>query len=690
MNTAHPPDPSSGHPYDSADCHHRDRDRILSLQAGLDLIDQGFTLIDEELRLIAWNEPFMRLLEFPAHMGYEGAPFESFMRYNAERGEYGEGDIEEQVRARVEAAKAFRIHDIERTRPNGTVIRVRGFPVPGHGFVTLYSDVTQQRQSEQMIREQTSLLEARVTERTAELRATNDQLREALHLNEQFASSLERSEAQMRLITDSIPALLAYFEASLVYRYINRGYRDWFGLDPSRPDKVSAREFLGLGTYSLIKPFIKQALRGEPVTFEYEVNTIGGVKKLARTSLIPEVTDDGKVVGCFELTFDITQERRAHDILVQAQKMEALGQLTSGLSHDFNNILTVILGNLGALSTHADVKHHRDEYIAPAIDAARRGSDLIKGLLAFSRQQPIQSSPVELDACVHSMDKLVRHTLPSTLALNFLLDAPGVHCLLDANQLQNALLNLILNAKDATQSKGHILVRTATRHLDGERAQQFNLPAGEYACLSVQDDGCGMDAPTRSRVFEPFFTTKPVGQGSGLGLSMVYGFARQSGGTVNIASEPGVGTNVTLWLPLPAEMPADDVTSTPTGESTSAHDTTPQGLALLVEDDASVRKVVRRQLLDLGYAVIEASNGQEALGILDQTPGLNVVLSDFVMPGGVDGQQVTQHALQRGNIPKVLLMSGHPPDTDRPTAVPLIQKPFTREQLSEALQASLT
>ena len=667
----------------------RDARRIDLLQAGLDLIDQGFTLIDENLRLVAWNETFLRLLEFPREMGYEGAPFESFMRFNAERGEYGPGDVDEQVRTRVEAAKSFRVHDIERIRPNGMVLRVHGVPVPGKGFVTLYSDVTQQRAAERVIREQNAHLESRVAERTGELLDTNNQLREALRLNEKIARSLERSEGQMRLITDSIPALVAYFDAGLSYRYINRGYRDWFGLDHTRPDQASAREFLGLETYSRIKPFIKQALRGEAVTFEYEVGTVGGVRKLARTSLIPEVRDAHDVVGCFELTFDITQERRAHDLLVHAQKMEALGQLTSGLSHDFNNILTVILGNLTALRAQADVRHHTDEYIDPAVEAARRGSDLIKGLLAFSRQQPMQSCLVEVDACVRRLDKMVRHTLPGTLNLVLDLGVPEVRCVLDANQLQNALLNLVLNAKDATDAKGCITVRTRRCGVSPELARQLNLQEGAYVCLSVQDDGCGMDVPTRSRVFEPFFTTKPVGQGSGLGLSMVYGFARQSGGSVEIQSEPGSGTVVALWLPVPADAQVSRERDEAASESFAAVDDTtpPQGLALLVEDDASVRKVVRRHLLDLGYAVLEATNGQEALGILDQTPELKVVLSDFVMPGGVDGQQVATHARQRGDIAKVLLMSGYPPDVHHPAEVPLIQKPFSLAQLAAALQA---
>ncbi len=659
-----------------------------SLQAGLDLIDQGFTLIDERLRVVAWNTAFLRLLDFPDHMAYVGAPFESFMRFNAERGEYGDGDIETAVRERVEAARAFKTHDIERTRPNGTVLRVHGVPVPGHGFVTLYSDITQQRQSENLIREQNALLESRVAERTSELMATNDQLREALSQKRQFGESLERSEAQMRLITDSIPALVAYFDATLVYSYTNRGYRDWFGVDPNRPEQVSAREFLGLDTYTRIKPFIKQALRGERVTFEYEATTMGGGKKLLRTSLIPEMKETGQVIGCFELTFDITQERRSHEMLVQAQKMEALGQLTSGLSHDFNNILTVILGNLAALANQPDVKHHLDEFISPAIEAARRGSDLIKGLLAFSRQQPMACTVVDIDACVHSMDKLVRHTLPETLSLTFALQASPARCELDAHQLQNALLNLILNAKDATESKGHIVIRSEVQALDLPHAQRLNLPAGPYACVAVGDDGCGMDALTQSRVFEPFFTTKRVGQGSGLGLSMVYGFARQSGGTVEVASEPGTGTTVRLWLPLNPAPSSDE--PAPDAPDLAAHHQAggaSQGLALLVEDDLNVRKVVRRHLLDLGYAVIEAENGQEALDILAQTRGLNVVLSDFVMPGAVDGQQVTRQAQAHGHIAKVVLMSGYTPDVHQLKGVPLIQKPFTREQLHEVLQS---
>ena len=635
--------------------------RNASLQAGLDLIDQGFTLIDENLCMVAWNQTFLRLLDFPESMGFEGAPFESFMRYNAERGEYGEGNREQQISDRIKAASAFTAHDMERTRPNGTILRVRGVPVPNHGFVTLYSDVTAQRAAEKLIRDNTMLLETRVADRTA---------------------SLKRSEQQMRLITDSIPALVAYVDSDRSYRYINRGYQDWFGLDPAQPHAVSAREFLGDDTYAQIKPHVTQALRGEAVTFEYDVRTVDGRNLVARTTLIPEVAADGTVAGCFELTFDITDQRRSHELIAQAQKMDALGQLTGGLAHDFNNILTVILGSLSALAEEPSAKIHAAEYIHPAIEAARRGSELIKGLLSFSRKHPVETSVVDISKIVVAVDKLVRRSLPEAITLRVQLESKPLAARLDGNQLQSALINLILNARDATQGSGNIEIQCSATVLLPRQAGILHLPSGPYVRVQVTDNGCGMDATTRARVFEPFFTTKRTGEGTGLGMAMVYGFARQSGGTVDIASEPDKGTCVSLWLPADIEMLAAGQNPM-VGKSNAPPE---QGLALLVEDDADVRRVVRRLLLDLGFAVLEAETGVEALQILNQTSGIRLLLSDIVMPGGVDGRQVARHALEQGQVPKIILMSGYAPDSDELPDIPLLAKPFTKSQLSDLLQ----
>lgn len=636
-----------------------------ALQSALDLIDQGFTLIDEELRLVAWNAPFLRLLGFPDRLAYRGAPFEGFIRFNAERGEYGPGEVEEQVNSRLAAARHFSAHDFTRTRPDGTVLRVRGFPVPRHGFVTLYSDISAQQAAEQEIQAHAAALESRVAERTGELR---------------------RREAQLRLITDSIPALIAYVDQHRTYRYINRGYQLWFGLDPAHPEAVSAREFLGEHTYASIRPYIARAFAGEAVTFEYEVQVQGGRRLQARTSLIPDMADNAAPVGCYELTFDITEQKLAQAMLVQAQKMEALGQLTGGLAHDFNNILTVVMGNLQALVQARPQDAAVTEYVEPALEAARRGVELIKGLLSFSRTQALQTQATELGGLLQSVARLVRPSLPESLHLEVDTGAAPVWADIDRHQLENSLLNLIINARDALAGPGQVRLQVRQRWLRTPEAAELGLPEGPCADITVQDDGCGMDAPTLARVFEPFFTTKRPGAGTGLGLAMVYGFVKQSGGAVTIRSQPGQGCTVSLYLPALADAAVGERADAQALPAPARAPDTDLGLALLVEDDPDVRSVVRRALLGLGYVVLEAEHGAEALQILAHTPDIALVLTDVVMPGGVDGRAVAHHARQHCGVPKVALMSGYAPqvagDND---GLPILAKPFTPQQLAQWL-----
>ena len=646
--------------------------RYESLRAALDLIDQGFTLIDSNLRFVAWNRTFLRLLDFPPEMGYVGAPFESFMRYNALRGEYGSGDPQAYIDERMRAARTFEAHEIERSRPDGTVLLVRGVPVPGHGFVTLYSDITARRHAEAQIREHNAQLETRVAERTAELR---------------------RSEAQMRLITDSIPALSADFDRDGVYRYINRGSHDWFGLDTANPGAASAITSRGAATDARVRAHVAHALAGQAVTYEYETELVGGRRVDARTSLIPEIGADASVAGCFELTFDITEQKQAQAMLVQAQKMEALGQLTGGLAHDFNNILTVIIGNLSALADARGADAMVADFVDPAIEAARRGAELIKGLLSFARKQPLQAQAADVVPLINAVGRLVRPSLPESLRLDTDAGAAALWAWVDAQQLQNALLNLILNSRDATQAptsapaSGHapaqVALHASAQVLDAAAAAALQIEPGRYVRIEVSDNGCGMDAATLARVFEPFFTTKRAGLGTGLGMAMAYGFARQSGGAIGIRSSVGRGTTVSLWLPaceVESELglPIDPARNEPRRA---------QGLALLVEDDLPVRKVVRRLLLELGYAVIEAENGVEAMQILDQTPGIALLLSDVVMPGGIDGWALAAQARERRTAARVVLMSGYAPDRGQPSDVPMLAKPFTRAQLAALLES---
>ncbi|MFT3717150.1 PAS-domain containing protein [Pseudorhodoferax sp.] len=656
MNPVHTPSDASALP---------PLERYHSLQTGLDLLDQGLSIFDRDLRLVAWNRAYLRLLDFPDRMGFAGASFESFIRYNACRGEYGPGDPEQLVAERVRAARTFEPHEIERVRPNGRVLHIRGEPVPGHGFVTLYSDVTLQRQAEATIRAQNNELEARVAARTAEL---------------------QRSEKRVRLVMDSIPALVGFFDADRVYRYLNRGYHDWFHVDTQQPARASARAFLGEAVYAVVRPRVLRALRGQAQSFEYELRTRQGEQRMVRTSLVPERTPDGLVTGCFELTFDITEERRTQVLLARAHKLESLTHLTGGLAHDFNNILTVVIGNLAAMAEARAGDEATREYVLPALGAARRGADLVKGLLSFARRQPLEAQSVSVGALLETVAGLVRRVLPESLALEIDAGSAPLWTWIDATLLEQALINMVLNARDACEAKGRggrIRLHARATRIDAQAATPLQLSPGDAIRIDVEDDGIGMDAYTQAHLFEPFFTTKRPGRGTGLGMAVVYGFIKQSGGAVDVHSTPGEGTTLSVWLPA-AQPPAEAPHEEPGSPGAPGRE---RGLALLVDDDAQVRRVVRRHLLELGYVVLEAEQPQEAGKLLAATPNISLLLTDLVMAGPLDGVELARTAREGRQAQAIVIMTGNVPD-DWPSAPgsPLLRKPFTTEQLAAAIE----
>ncbi|MEY4737977.1 MAG: hypothetical protein RL302_2296, partial [Pseudomonadota bacterium] len=255
------------------------------LQAGLDRLDQGLTVIDANLHFVAWNKAFLRLLDFPEEMAFVGATFESFMRYNAERGEYGSGDVEELVAERMRLARSFTPHYTERDRPGGQILAVRGEPLPHNGFVTLYTDITVSRRYEQQIQQQNADLENRVAERTTELQATNQRLIAADDANQRITTALRRSEENLRLITDTVPALISYFDHQEIYRYVNKGYADWFGYAKEEVLGRSIREVVGDEVYTDISHHVRQALQGQNISYEYAMRRPGGRVVYARSEL---------------------------------------------------------------------------------------------------------------------------------------------------------------------------------------------------------------------------------------------------------------------------------------------------------------------------------------------------------------------------------------------------------------------
>ena len=329
------------------------------------------------------------------------------------------------------------------------------------------------------------------------------------------------------------------------------------------------------------------------------------------------------------------------------------------------------------------------EYVEPALAAAEGGAGLIRRLLAFSRQQPIVPVVVEVNELVLDMARMIRRSLPSTITVSTASRDVDLRALVDPNQLESALLNLALNARDAMPNGGELRIESSLEHLNVHAAADLEVPPGDYVQIAVTDNGMGMDGSTLARVFEPFFTTKQFGMGSGLGMSMVYGFTKQSGGGVRIRSRQARGTTVALLLPRIEE--ADTEASLPTGRHVAAADLAGK-LVLLAEDDADVRSVVRMQLSELGCAVVEAENGSEAADMVENIPAIALVISDVVMPGAMDGRALARFVRRfRPDLPMVL-MSGfaesefHTGGLDPDHDLPLLAKPFSRDKLLAALR----
>ena len=350
---------------------------------------------------------------------------------------------------------------------------------------------------------------------------------------------------------------------------------------------------------------------------------------------------------------DITARAKMEQELRQAQKMEAIGQLTGGLAHDFNNLLTVITGNLEMLE--ARLRHPDDlSLLAEAQEATELGAKLAGRLLAFGRRQPLNPKPISLSALVGGMTDLLNRSLGEMVQLETRLGLQVRMTLADPGQVENALLNLAINARDAMPDGGRLVIETAEAELDPDSLVTVGVEPGVYAMLVVTDTGVGMAPEVRQRAFEPFFTTKGPGSGSGLGLSMVYGFVKQSGGHVQLYSEPGQGTSVRIYLPI-----SDDAEDRVSARGPLAAPAVNGETILVVEDDPRVRRVSVRRLTELGYAVIEVDSGAAALAVLDRPAAIDLVFTDVVMPGGMTGVDLAREIRRRQPDLKILFTSGY-------------------------------
>jgi PAS domain S-box-containing protein len=383
---------------------------------------------------------------------------------------------------------------------------------------------------------------------------------------------------------------------------------------------------------------------------------------------------------------DLTSRQRMEEELRQSQKMEAVGQLTGGVAHDFNNILTAIIANLELLAPTLKDSDQR-ELAEEAQGAAQDGAKLAGQLLAFARRQPLNPEPTNIGPLIANFSGLLRRTLGETIELRISTPQSTHPAVVDSAQLQNALLNLAINARDAMPRGGQLAIEVSQVRLDADYAQMYpEVRTGRYVLITITDTGSGMSEEVRRRAFEPFFTTKPTGAGTGLGLSMVYGFVKQSGGQIQLYSEPGRGTSVRVYLPL-AETPEASMARAASAEAQNL----PQGseTILLVEDDPRLRRVLSRRLRSLGYQVIEADNGAAAMAHLTEHPEVALVFTDMVMPGGMTGLELAEAALAVGPALKILFTSGYA----EPAIARLglrkgawLKKPYTADELAEKVR----
>ena len=501
-------------------------------------------------------------------------------------------------------------------------------------------------------------------------------------------------EAHLRSILDTVPEAMIVIDANGSVTSFSAAAAQLFGY---RPEEVVGQN---------VKMLMPAPYRGEHDGYIGHYLRTGEARIIGYGRVVKGLTKDGAIFP-MELAVgearsdgqriftgfirDLTSRQKMEEELRQSQKMEAIGQLTGGLAHDFNNLLTVITGNLEMLEMSLKDSNQR-ELLKDAQDAAQDGAKLTGQLLAFGRRQPLNPKPTDVAPLISNFSELLRRTLGELIELHIRATGSGHLCVVDAPQLQNALLNLAINARDAMPRSGKLTIDISRTRLDAEYAQMYpDIRTGRYVLIAVTDTGSGMSEEVRQRAFEPFFTTKPTGAGTGLGLSMVYGFVKQSGGNIQIYSELGQGTSVRIFLPLAESVQTSGELASGAAEMGAM----PRGseTILVVEDDARVRRVTAARLRSLGYEVIEADNGAAAFLLLAAHPKIAMIFTDVVMPGGMNGDELAEAALAAKPDLKVLFTSGYAEPAVARQGLGVgawLKKPYTAAELAEKVREILS
>ncbi|VVP82969.1 Sensor histidine kinase RcsC [Pseudomonas fluorescens] len=544
--------------------------------------------------------------------------------------------------------------------------------------------------------------------------------------------ALRQSQTELQLIINAMPILISYVDREERFRLNNSAYLDWYGLTPQELYGKTVREVLGDAAYALRAEHIAQALTGKTCCFSINTPHRDGSIRHALMNYLPRHGADGAVNGFYIFVIDETERKkteealrnlnetleervaartqqlaetnqrlqnemfereRAEDALRHAQKMEAVGQLTGGIAHDFNNMLTGIIGSLDLMQRYiADGRITEiARFTEAAVSSANRAAALTHRLLAFSRRQSLDRRPLNANDLIHSLEDLFSRTKGDHIELKLQLADNIWSVSTDVSQLENALLNLVINARDAMPDGGELRIETANVYLDSSDINILEpVKAGDYLMIAVSDNGTGMTPKVLAKAFDPFFTTKPIGQGTGLGLSMIYGFAQQSGGHVSLFSLPGQGTSVRLYLPRLHAMEEENVLSPVISEA-------PPAIAgetvVLVEDDPAVRMLVLNLLKELGYQAHEAEDARTALPLLESGLRIDLLVTDVGLPG-MNGRQLAEIARQHRPQLKVLFMTGYAQMAAErqgflEEGMDMVAKPFSMDLLANKIRTMI-
>jgi PAS domain S-box-containing protein len=647
------------------------------LQAIFANVPAGIAVYNHKSELIAWNDRSLDIVGVDRAIIRVGVTGREILLARARAGEFGPCDdpeaFAEQMLAKVLAGE---MDFMEHVRPNGLAFEMRRGRLPEGGSVAIYLDVTERRRSEQDVREaaqalaeMNDTLEKRISERTAELAES-----------ERFQRTLMSNVPGMVYRTNRVGALW-------ILEFASEGSRALIGVPPEdlMSGRIRAQTLIHPDEHAGVRAKVKADLAiGDSFEAEYRVRRADGKWRWVLDRARAIRSENGEVLALEGVVLDIDDRKMVEQQLHQAQRMEAIGQLTGGLAHDFNNYLAVIMGNLDMLAERGQDDPEVTKLVQAAISGAQRGAELTRSLLAFSRRQPLDPKVLDVGERIGDVVRLLRRTVGERIALELRV-APNLWPVkIDGAQLDSTMINLANNARDAMPSGGTVTI--AVRNAPADMA---DAPAGHHVLVEVRDCGVGMDATTLAKAFDPFFSTKGAGRGSGLGLSMVHGFVHQSGGAIRLASTVGKGTTVRVFLPrsaVPMAIPVKPATAKyPRGTEN----------VILVDDNDAVRETVAETLKSLGYRVTEAVNGDAALKLLEECAGdFDLLMSDMVMPGKLDGSALSRIVRERWTSLGILLTTGFAGDNDgaaseRVADFDILAKPFRKEDLARAVRRTL-